>query len=118
MTNQNLEHGRKKELLNLRNAWPKICLERRQSALFTVTGKYRQISKNSRDDKKALHYSEMTKRHHNNIHRFYCCRVSKQGFLMHTKLRPIHVCRVYIHTCSLLYFLTTTGTLVGGICQS
>jgi hypothetical protein len=36
----------------------KICLERRQSALFTVTGKYRQISKNSRKYKAVhiLHY--------------------------------------------------------------
>jgi hypothetical protein len=81
------------------------------------TDKYPKIQEVRSGPPITLHYSEIRKRHHNNIHKFYCCRVSKQGFLMHTKLRLIHVWRVYIHT-SLLYFLTTTGTLVGGICQS
>jgi len=44
MTNQNLERIEEKRAPNPAESMAKICLERPQSALFTVTGKYRKIS--------------------------------------------------------------------------
>jgi len=108
---------KKKELLTLRNAWPKSAWRGDDSH----SSLWQKNIQNIKSTKLPAHYITLfkdKKNDHNNIHRFYCCRVSKQRLRMHKKLRLVHVCRDYIHTCSLLYSLTTTGTLVGGICQS
>lgn len=99
----------------------KICRERRQSALFTATGEYRDKRPKFRKEQKDRYIipgwenNNNTERwHHHSLHKTF---IAKIGSLHAYKNWDDLHWSIHIHTCSLLYSLTITGTLVGGTCQ-